>query len=200
MNELLVAVLAGGESRRYGVSKTEARLENRTLLDIALTTAAEISDDVMIITGRAGKKTIRNIKTLQDLIPGCGPLGGLFTALHYTRRPFLATLPCDMPLLTADIYPILLKAASLQRPAVAVSHMGMEPLLAVWPVRISLPCLRISMKLGKFSLYQALRKLKAVKVNIPEVLDNYNPEIFCNINYPEDLHRLQTRQEKIHVC
>lgn len=199
MRNLSVAVLAGGQSTRFGAPKTEARLNQCSLLEIALQTSTEISDDVMIMSGRSPIGSKSKIISHMDFIPGCGPMGGLFTALHFTERPFLASFPCDMPFLCAEIYRILLQAALPERPAVALSARGMEPLLAVWPVRVSLPCLEHCIKLGKYSMFRALKHLNAVEVNFREECEHYHPDLFYNVNYQEDLHRLQNRRKEIHV-
>jgi molybdopterin-guanine dinucleotide biosynthesis protein A len=199
MRNLSVAVLAGGQSTRFGTPKAEARLNHRSLLDIALQTASEISDEVMIICGRAPVQGYSHFISHMDIIPGSGPMGGLFTALHFTDRPFLASFPCDMPFLSAELYQILLQAVLPARPAVALSARGMEPILAIWPVRISLPCLEVKMKHGKYSLFRALKQLNAAEVNIPENMKDCHPDLFCNINYQEDLHRVQNQVRDIHV-
>jgi molybdopterin-guanine dinucleotide biosynthesis protein A len=199
MRDLSVAILAGGQSTRFGTPKIEAQLNHRSLLDIAIQTASKISDKVMLICGCSPIHGYRNFISYMDIIPGCGPMGGLFTALHYTDKPFLASFPCDMPFLSAELYQILHKVTLSARPAVALSTRGMEPLLAIWPVQLSLPCLEVCMKDGKYSLFRALKQLNAAEVNIPENIKHYHPDLFCNINYQEDLHRVQNRARAINV-
>ncbi|MBN2366153.1 MAG: molybdenum cofactor guanylyltransferase, partial [Calditrichaeota bacterium] len=127
----------------------------------------------------------------RDIYPDCGPLGGLYTALYYSPRPLVAILPCDMPLLEPQVYRILLENAFSDRPVVAVSHLGLEPLVSVWPVEPSLSVIDKNLKNQKYSFRETIEELKAVKINIQAAMAEYRPEMFININYRDDLRKLE---------
>ncbi len=198
-NNISVAILAGGNSSRFGAPKHCATFRSSTLLEIMLHTASAISDDIFIIAGQNRIEPQKNNKVYQDMYPHCGPLGGIYTAAFYTDRAFLMTLPCDMPLLPAAVYEILWENASTGYPVSALSHRGPEPLVSVWPVCSSLPVLTENLKQGKYSLKKTFEELGAVYINIEESMPEYRQEMFSNINYRSDLLELEFREKEGHV-
>lgn len=96
---ILGAVLAGGQSRRFGSDKAEAMWKGKSLIDHAIASLATVAASV-IVCGR----DMADMVSLPDRPGvGLGPLGGLNAALHhaqaleYTR---VITVPCDTPLLS----------------------------------------------------------------------------------------------------
>jgi len=79
-------ILAGGRSSRMGRDKARIVVAGRTLLQHVRAQAA------------ATGKPVRTIRT--DLVPRCGPLGGIVTGLTRARSGWCMFLTCDMPLVT----------------------------------------------------------------------------------------------------
>ncbi|MDH7971867.1 molybdenum cofactor guanylyltransferase [Sphingomonas sp. AR_OL41] len=102
MSRLLGAVLAGGQSRRFGSDKALAELDDRPLIAHAAAALEPFVAEV-VICGRV----FGDYVALADRpAPGLGPLGGLAAALrHAADLGFDAVLSigCDMPLLPADL-------------------------------------------------------------------------------------------------
>jgi molybdopterin-guanine dinucleotide biosynthesis protein A len=96
------AILAGGQSRRFGSDKALAPFDGRALIDhVAAGLSAQ--SDALIVVGRAhgGLTSVADRPRA-----GLGPLGGLAGALHWARaNGFQAVLsaPCDAPLLPCDL-------------------------------------------------------------------------------------------------
>jgi molybdopterin-guanine dinucleotide biosynthesis protein A len=189
-NDLITAaILAGGKSSRFGQPKEQATIQNRTLLEHAIDTAQEISSSVFIVSSNLSKSKYRKIFIYPDIFPDCGPIGGLYTALKFSSRPIVATIPCDMPKLPVQVYQILLQKMERNRPVVATSHQGLEPLVAIWPVSV-LPVIEQNIINKNFSLRNTLRQLKSKEIYIPDCLQNYEEIFFLNINHKQDLKKL----------
>jgi hypothetical protein len=76
---ILGAVLAGGQSSRFGSDKALAELDGRTLLARAVE-ALQAQCDAVVVVGREDAP----VPTLPDRPrPGMGPLGGIAAALHH---------------------------------------------------------------------------------------------------------------------
>ncbi len=124
MTRLLGAVLAGGQSRRFGSDKALAELDHRPLIAHA---AAALEPFVakVVICGRA----FGDYVALADRpAPGLGPLGGLAAALrHAADHGFDAVLSlgCDIPLLPADL------VAALRAIGAPVAVRAL-PILGLW--------------------------------------------------------------------
>ncbi|MEG3145775.1 molybdenum cofactor guanylyltransferase [Sphingomonas sp. RT2P30] len=124
MTRVLGAVLAGGQSRRFGSDKALAELDDRPLIAHAAS-ALEPFVAQAVICGRA----FGDYVALADRPgTGLGPLGGLAAALrHAADHGFDAVLSigCDMPLLPADLVSTLLAIG----PPVAVRAL---PICGLW--------------------------------------------------------------------
>lgn len=122
---ILGAILAGGQSTRFGSDKAMAMLpDGRTLMDHAIATLRPHVAEI-VVCGRAGGLPDRPA-------PGLGPLGGLNAALHHARaRGFDGVLSsgCDMPAYPAEA-PALLIGPS----AAALSD---QPLIGWWPASLA---------------------------------------------------------------
>jgi molybdenum cofactor guanylyltransferase len=189
------AVLAGGKSSRMGQDKSGLVLGGQTLLERAVTLLEE-ADAELVLIGGGGKG--RN--HVPDLLPHCGPPGGLYSLLDYIRQHYgldgspLLLIPVDMPLLTVPTLQRLL-AASVNA---SCCHFEEE----VFPCIVkATPDLYTHLRDlfndgtelgGSRSMTGVFSYLGAKVVEV----DGISPEEFRNTNTPEDWRRvLQTRTE-----
>jgi molybdopterin-guanine dinucleotide biosynthesis protein A len=80
---LEICILAGGLSSRMGCDKSKLRLGGKALLAHIRQTAKTLNVPVRVIR--------------RDLVPRCGPMGGIYTALKTTAAETVLFLACDMP-------------------------------------------------------------------------------------------------------
>lgn len=189
IKDLTAAIIAGGKSRRFGEPKASALFRNRKLLDYSIDVAQKISAHVIIIDGVNESIGTSKYPIFKDLIPGCGPLGGIYTALKFSCTPFVATLPCDTPFLIPELYEILFNQVTWQQPVVAESESGLEPLIAIWP-KTMIVTLEQAILANNYSLSYSLELSTAKKIYIPAELSGYHPNMFFNINDKKDLEKL----------
>jgi molybdopterin-guanine dinucleotide biosynthesis protein A len=125
MTRMLGAVLAGGQSRRFGSDKANALLEGRSLIDRTIDSLAPQVDSV-IVCGR----TISRCAGVPDRPEaGLGPLAGLNAALHYAREhgyEAVISVPCDIPNLPSDLALRLTEAG-------AAAFLSNVPIIGRWP-------------------------------------------------------------------
>jgi molybdopterin-guanine dinucleotide biosynthesis protein A len=91
-----------------GMDKARLRLGGKTFLTHIRSTAKQAGLPVRVIR--------------RDLVPGCGPLGGVYTALRTSRAEAIVFLSCDMPLLTSSILSRVQAAFVAGQAAVFVQH------------------------------------------------------------------------------
>lgn len=175
--KLLGAILAGGESRRFGSAKADAILNGRKLVD-HIADALRRDCDGLVICGRTHPQILR----LEDRpAAGLGPLGGLCAALIHGRDGgFDAVLsaPCDTPNLPAD----LLLRLSQSGPAAYVAD---HPVVGLWPCALADRLLSHLEQNADRSLRGWARTAKAASVELSRPISN--------INTRDDLASLQRR-------
>lgn len=123
---LLGAIIAGGESRRFGGDKAAALLRGRTLIDHVIAALAP-QVDALVVCGRDWP----GIVAVADRpAPHMGPLGGLCGALHYAAaNGFDAVLTAG-----CDVLPVP-DLRVLAGPVAAV--VDGQRLLGFWPVALA---------------------------------------------------------------
>lgn len=120
-------VLAGGRARRMGgIDKGLIPLCGRTMIEHVLD---RLVDQVGAVIVNAN----RNIDTYAAMgylvVPDrddsyAGPLAGMSSGLHAAESPYCVTLPCDSPLIGADVAQRLHAALAAAGAEIAVAHDG----------------------------------------------------------------------------
>jgi len=188
--ELTAAIIAGGKSQRFGAPKALARIGGKRLIDYALETAHAISAQVILNAPDIPEfERISDITLLPDSIPHCGPLGGIFTVLTNAETPWVAVLPCDMPLLSPAVYQYLWEHRGKNPVIAAVSHKGVEPLVSIWQKSFT-PVLERNLNQKELALHTLLKKTGGALLPLPGKMPGYRKEFFLNVNYREDLQRI----------
>lgn len=169
--EVEVAILAGGRSRRMGTDKSRLRLGRRTLLGHVREAA------------RATGWTVRVIR--RDLKPGCGPVGGIHTALKTSQADIVLFLACDMPLVTTELLRSMVEKIG-RRAALFCDQHGR----AGFPFVLRRNCLtKVEAALieQSFSLQQLALRLRAGRHRpSPD-----HEKILTNVNTPDDWFRIR---------
>jgi molybdopterin-guanine dinucleotide biosynthesis protein A len=126
--KLLGAVIAGGQSRRFGSDKALAEIGGRCLLEHVVGGLAAQTDFIVI----CGREVAGYTCLADHPEPGQGPLGGLAAALHFAALhgcDAVLTSACDTPDVPAD----LADALAGDTPAVVFG----QPLFGFWPAALS---------------------------------------------------------------
>jgi molybdenum cofactor guanylyltransferase len=126
---VLGAVIAGGQSRRFGGDKAAALLCGKALIQHAIDALAP-QVDALVIVGR----TWGGYQSVDDYPFACGPLSGLCAALRYARdhgHDHVLTAGCDV----LPIPPDLRSALEGDGPAVVAG----QRLLGLWPSAMAEP-------------------------------------------------------------
>src|SRR5439155_19457174 len=128
------------------------------------------------------------VHVVSDAIGGyAGPLAGLHAGLSISKRPFLASVPCDSPFLPADLIERLYQRIDETGAELAVAKTGDQP----HPV-FSLMRRTVLDHLADF-LKGGGRKIDAwyATLNVVEVGCDDERDAFSNINTREKLQTLE---------
>lgn len=99
-------ILAGGRGKRFGnQDKGLIELNNKPLIEHVINAIQPQVDDIVISANR-------NIETYNKYSPAvikdsdenfCGPLAGIAAAIPLCKHEWMLVVPCDMPLLPANL-------------------------------------------------------------------------------------------------
>lgn len=124
---VLGAVMAGGQSRRFGSDKAVALLDGKTLLDHVVERLAPQVDAVVV----CGRQHLRLASLGDRPGGGLGPLAGLNAALHHARTSgfdAVLSVACDVPAL-----PVSLRTLLGDAPA----YLAELPVIGIWPADLA---------------------------------------------------------------
>jgi len=195
---ILGLILAGGRSTRFGTDKALARLGGRTLLEIAYERLQAVCSEVAVSAPASGPAAAAAESLGALVLPDPfaaprGPLSGVLAGLEWAqsrRAEILVTLPCDAPLLPADLESRLLAATESAVAAAARTPDGLQPLCAAWRVAM-VRSLRSALADG---LHPAAHQLLADAGAVEVVFDD--AAAFLNVNTPDDLAEAERRWSK----
>jgi molybdopterin-guanine dinucleotide biosynthesis protein A len=199
------AVLAGGRGTRMGgIDKACIRIGGTALIDLTITRLKSRFDDIIIAGGSGNRTEIPGTRTLCDLIPGCGPLSGLHSALSASESRWLWLTACDMPNFSAawveHLEAAICAHTSPASACVAASGGYVEPFHAFYS-RDALPVLETLLQNAerqkggserrRLSFGTFLDLVPHIVIGEQEAR-RFSPtwELFFSVNVPADLDRL----------
>ena len=184
-------VLAGGRSLRLGVNKAFVKVGGIPLIERVLERLNRLSDDVLAATSDTEGCMDLGVKVVEDVWPGMGTLGGIYSGLLAARYERALVVGCDMPFLNAPLlrYMILLS----EDYDVVIPNLDglLEPLHAVYS-KASLKPIERLLRAGDLRITHFLLEVRVRYVDRSEV-ELLDPELlsFFNVNTPEDLQQAQ---------
>lgn len=104
MENITIAIIAGGKSSRMGTDKAFVKIGEQTLIERILARVKALQQaETLLITNKPEAFTQFALPTYTDYIPEKGSLGGIYTALHYSQTAYTLVVACDMPFLNVDL-------------------------------------------------------------------------------------------------
>jgi molybdopterin-guanine dinucleotide biosynthesis protein A len=186
-------ILAGGQGRRMGgIDKGLQMFRGKRLVDHVYERLAPQVGGIIVNANRNhdAYRTF-GVRVVSDAIGGfAGPLAGLHAGLSVSRRPYLATAPCDSPFLPEDLVARLYADLDGSGADIAVARTGkwLQPVFCL-ARRGVLDDLSAFLKGGG-------RKVDAwyATLGVAEVAFDDEEEAFSNINTSDELKALQTEE------
>ena len=189
------AVLAGGAARRHG-GQPKGLLEvgGRRVVDRVVDAVAAATGKPPLLVANAPEAVSwrLDIRTIPDVRPGMGSLGGIYTAVTAGPEPVLC-VAWDMPFLSAGLLRALVLGAEgfdVFLPE-SVGRRGIEPLCAVYGPGCG-PAIERQFALGDLRAVGFHAQVRVGTLPLDQVRACGDPEVlFFNVNEPGDLIRAQ---------
>jgi molybdopterin-guanine dinucleotide biosynthesis protein A len=186
-------ILAGGQSFRMGVNKGLLEIAGAPMIVRAARLVESVVGAPAVVVGTPEKYRELGLRAIADDWPGCGPLGGIATALRASEADWNLMVACDLPYLTREWLEFLLQRArdSAEEAVVPMNltpanKRGAEPLCAVYHKGCE-PTLRRALERGVRKMTDGLAELR-VEVIEPKEWKGFDSDglLFKNVNTPAD--------------
>lgn len=190
-------VLAGGKSTRMGQDKATLTLNGRTLLEHALAALRQVCRDVAILGRYELYSSLAPV--YEDIYPGCGPLGGIHTALSNAQTPYSLIIAVDTPFLMPEFLSYLAERAIASDAVVITPEIAdyTQPLSTVYSLDF-LPIAERAIKAGNYKIVPLFPRSQTLVIKEAELRRfAFSAEMFENLNTPEDLERARRRSSRV---
>jgi molybdopterin-guanine dinucleotide biosynthesis protein A len=185
---LTVAIQAGGQSSRMGEDKALKLFLGRPLIQRVVERLMPIADEMIVTTNRPAEYGFLNVRLVQDIKPGRGALGGLYTAVASAKNPFVAVAACDMPFASANFFESASRLMVQEEADVIIvkTEQGYEPLHALYRRATCLPAIEAAIDADQWKVTSWFSQVK-----VHEVMD-FDPLCFWNLNTPEEFVKAES--------
>lgn len=194
-------ILAGGKGERLKElapqGKAFLKVGGKTSLELIVSSLSPLFP-LSIVTSSSFSFSFPAIEVKKDILPGKGPLGGLYTALRSWEEEFFFLIGCDMPFPNPGLIRYILKRRGHRLGVVPCSLRGPEPLFSLYKRDCTKTLERMIRRGKNLSFLSFLKKLKDVEFIPPEEVKIFDPSFlsFFNINTPQDREKLKEKLKK----
>ncbi|MDD5746792.1 MAG: molybdenum cofactor guanylyltransferase [Candidatus Omnitrophica bacterium] len=185
--KLSAVILAGGKNTRMnGEDKAFLSIEGEPIIERQLGVLGKIFDDILIVSNRPARYKQYRVRVVKDLVRARGPLGGIYTGLHYIKNNAAFFCACDMPFLHNETIRRQTAYFTKTRPECLVACCrGVQPLHGIYSKQM-IGALRSAMGDNELSIKKCLQRVSKLSyINFHEQKYKY----FLNLNTPQELGR-----------
>ena len=184
-------VLAGGKSLRLGHDKVLEKVGNTSLLEKVISRIDSLGKEIVLVT--AEERTFSqlenhpNLKTVSDVFPGRGSLGGIYTGLLESNSFHNLVVAADMPFINQSLLRYMIEVSDGFDFVLPRINSFFEPLHAIYSKNCVTP-IESMIKRGRRIIIELFDYIKVRYIEAEEV-DRFDPQhlSFFNINTEEDL-------------
>lgn len=183
-------VLAGGLARRMGGGdKGLVELAGRPMIEYVLDALRPQVGSVMINANRNLERyAVYGHPVIADELEGfLGPLAGVASVLPHVATEFVLAVPCDAPLLSADLARRLVDACVAARADLAVASDGqrLQPVFMLLRSTVA-PGLRAYLAGGGRKIDTWFAQVRLAQADFSD-----EPDCFVNVNEPAERQRIE---------
>jgi len=184
-------ILAGGLGKRIGGNKAAVELAGAPLLQWVVDAVETVVDNIVFSIAPEQQLPPVRCKAraflCEDVLPGRGPLTGIFSGLQATEDEHVLAVPCDAPFLQPELLKMLWSHRHRYDAVVPVVDGHYQTLVAVYG-RSCITPIEIALNSGDLSMRSVLSDLDVRYVSEQE-LRAADPELrsFRNVNTAAEL-------------
>ena len=191
------AIIAGGQARRFGGrDKGQLTIGDARIIDRQIAVLREVADHLVIVANDPDRYRSLELPIFEDLVPGAGALGGIYTGIMVAPSTQTLVVACDMPFLSAPFLRHLAIAGREVDVAIPRTAEGYHPLCASYSRSCADP-IRRRIEVGSLTVLGVLSDVRVRELG-PDDIAPYDPDgtLFFNVNTPNDYARSLTLLER----
>lgn len=192
-------ILAGGKNSRMGVKKAFLNIGGTKIIDNIIYIFKKIFDEIIIVTNTPEDYEYCKVKLVSDIIPGKGPLGGIYTGLNAAKNEYCFVTACDMPFIDEILIQYIIGISGYDI-VVPLVHGKYEPLFALYSKKC-ISVLRQQLKEEELSLKEIFKRCIVKEIKEEELCKTKSELIsFTNVNTPEEFENALRISKNMSRC
>jgi molybdopterin-guanine dinucleotide biosynthesis protein A len=183
-------ILIGGKSKRFGSDKVLSGFRGKPLIKHVVETIDPLFDEIILIGHK--RRGLEEYRVVEDIRPGCGPLGGIYTALNAANSDYCFVCAADMLGLNRDFISYMITMADAHDIIIPMWSKGREPLHAIYRKTV-IPYAAKLLEQEDFKIYSLIQKVDTLIIPENSIRSYGDPEVlFSNINTMGDLLQIES--------
>jgi molybdenum cofactor guanylyltransferase len=191
-NPVSIAILAGGQSSRMGTNKALSVVGGKRIIDRIIERVRGLGGELLIIANLPEDYADLGLPIHGDLIPGKGPLGGLYTAITTAQAEYVLAVSCDQPFLNVRLLQYLIDQRHGWDVVVPLAADGYPQSMHAVYGQGCLPAIQNCLAADKLKMIGFFGDVR-VRTVAGEEIERIDParHSFINVNSPEDLRQAE---------
>ncbi len=178
--EVTGIILAGGKSSRFGSNKALSQIDGDRLIERLCRAVSSVTGRMMLITNTPEDYAFLELESRKDLVPRCGPIGGIYTALRTAQTPLCLCVACDMPFIRPEFLEFMVDRSPGYDVVVPVNDGREEPLCAVYR-ETCIPAIEDRIAARRYKIAGFFDEVRVLRL-VPEEGGFHDTDLFFNIN------------------
>jgi len=172
-------------SKRLGYkNKALLKVGNKSIIEHVIDALSVVTESILLITNSPKEFEYLAIPIYSDIIPGSGPLGGIYTGLQKSMTHCNLVIACDMPFIQPYVLESLINQIEGYDIVIPFTPDGYHPLCAIYSKKCINPIESLinsgSLKVTNLFPYVKVNKVDFTKYSECEL------NVFFNINTNDD--------------
>ena len=195
--DIIAFILAGGKSSRIGTNKALLQVEGKPLIQRLVDLLDPMFSEVVISSNEPDLYNFTGKKIVQDIYSARGPLAGIHSILKFTNTKMNFIISCDIPLIGTELINYIVNYETVKDIILPLADGRIQQTCGLYSKNILNEVEKLLIESNqknsklKGSIYELMDRVPTEIVEVDK-FDFYSPDLFLNINTPEDYNYLKS--------
>ena len=184
---MVAIILSGGNNRRMLHNKAFLQMGQKSIIEREIEVLSTLFSRIIVVTNTPENHEHLRVSLVSDVVPGKGPLGGIYSGLMASKDKYNFVVSCDLPFLNAGLISYMIELTEGHDIVVARLNGLVEPLHTIYSKHCLIPIKR-QLDRNELKIQSFFGEVKVRYIRESEI-KKYDPKgiAFFNVNTEEDL-------------
>lgn len=161
----------------------------KSIIEREIEVLSTLFSRIIVVTNTPENHEHLRVSLVSDVVPGKGPLGGIYSGLMASKDKYNFVVSCDLPFLNAGLISYMIELTEGHDIVVPRLNGLVEPLHAIYSKHCLIPIKR-QLDRNELKIQSFLDEVKVRYIRESEI-KKYDPKgiAFFNVNTEEDLEK-----------